>query len=313
MTKLNKIAKVLVLSGMSCWVSIAQATEIEVNHSTGVDQQINISQQASSADNSTQASAQSNNAVESESQASVNSSQTNDEENEEEQSENQSLSGSTATNAQQNVVNDTQLVAVSNSLGKGSNIATSTATRLSQSLNQVSNVVLPSSTESITLTPAFNGTAKSATSLASTIQGGNIELPDTQENAESPTTADDLPSDELSAKNSPVTQSDLDNAIAGTINTTTLITSATEVTQQVSSNVETIVTADAAAQAVQNIEQNVSANVADTISSNAQAAISENVNGAIASSVAEQVNTELAAATTAEVVNTLASDLDIGL
>ena len=39
MTKLNKIAQVLVLSGMSCWVSIAQAADVEISQSTNINQQ----------------------------------------------------------------------------------------------------------------------------------------------------------------------------------------------------------------------------------------------------------------------------------
>jgi hypothetical protein len=102
-------------------------------------------------------------------------------------------------------------------------------------------------------------------------------------------------------------------ALNPTIDKANSFANTSQVSQQISSNVQNIVSLDAAGQTSQVIEQTVNANVADAITSNTQTAITENVNSQINNVVTEQINTELAAATAAEVTNSLVNNLDIGL
>ena len=102
-------------------------------------------------------------------------------------------------------------------------------------------------------------------------------------------------------------------ALNPTIDNANSFANTSQVSQQISSNVQNIVSLDAAGQTTQVIEQTVTANVADAITSNTQTAITENVNSQINNVVTEQINTELAAATAAEVTNSLVNNLDIGL
>ena len=349
MTKLNKIAQVLVLSGMSCWVSIAQAADIEISQSTKVNQQIKVSQQVDSADSSAQMSAQSDTSVESDTQVNADNEAANDTSST--PSEAEEPSSSTASNiATDGALNNNSELVTTLSNATGNNIATTSgaSATLEQTLNQVTSVAFPTLPESDAVeetdeataneapvapeVAAINPNIDSATSVVNTATltnqlsgtAGNIAAVGTVANvSQSLTQATSaeflaLPENETPENPQDVVPNDdistVENvALNPTIDSATSFANTAEVTQQISSNVQNIISLDAAAQTTQVIEQTVNANVANAITSNAQAAMTENVNSQINSVVTEQINTELAAATAAEVTNTLVNDLDIGL
>jgi hypothetical protein len=155
MTKLNKIAQVLVLSGMSCWVSIAQATDIEISQSTKINQQTQASQQVDLADNATQISTQSDTSAQSDSQVKANSEEENTVENAAEsapsESTAQSLSNTANVGTAQAFDNNSQLITgLSNDAGKNINVTSSTAATLTQSLSQVTSTEFPTLAKSNT-------------------------------------------------------------------------------------------------------------------------------------------------------------------
>ena len=155
MTKLNKIAQVLVLSGMSCWVSIAQAADVEISQSTNINQQNHASQQADSADNSTQISTQSDTSAQSDTQVKANSEEENVAENTAEPTPNESTAQSSSNTVNVGTVqafdNNSQLITrLSNDAGGNINVTSVKAASLTQSLSQVTSAEFPALAESNT-------------------------------------------------------------------------------------------------------------------------------------------------------------------
>ena len=155
MTKLNKIAQVLVLSGMSCWVSIAQAADVEISQSTNINQQNHASQQADSADNSTQISTQSDTSAQSDTQVKANSEEENVAENTAEPAPNESTAQSSSNTVNVGTVqafdNNSQLITrLSNDAGGNINVTSVKAASLTQSLSQVTSAEFPALAESNT-------------------------------------------------------------------------------------------------------------------------------------------------------------------
>lgn len=150
MTKLNKIAQVLVLSGMSCWVSIAQAADVEISQSTNINQQNQASQQADSSDNSTQISTQSDTSAQSDTQVKANSEEENVAENTAEPAPNESTAQS-SSNTVQAFDNNSQLITrLSNDAGGNINVTSVKAASLIQTLSQVTSPEFPALAESNT-------------------------------------------------------------------------------------------------------------------------------------------------------------------
>ncbi|ASP47761.1 hypothetical protein [Cognaticolwellia beringensis] len=353
MTKLNKIAQVLVLSGVSCWVSIAQASDIQISQNTSVNQQVKVSQQTSSADSSAQMSAQSDASVENDSLASSqedNSEEGNNVDSAPSETEGVPSSDLINTDTSGMLKNNSEIIAsLASNTGESVNATSEVAVTLAQSLNQVTSIgsgllTLPESetaeaSDGVTQNEdmaaeniALNQNAESATSFVNTSAVSNevsgnfqkITAVDTTSNLSQSlnqaTSADflALPKSNAGEKSEEIASSE-DMAIPEnvTLNPTTdnvaSFANTSQISQQISTNVQNITALDAAAQTSQALEQTVSASVTDAITSNAQMAITENVNGQVDSVVTEQINAELAAATTAEVANNLASDLDLGL
>jgi hypothetical protein len=155
MTKLNKIAQVLVLSGMSCWVSIAQAADVEISQSTNINQQNQASQQADSADNSTQISTQSDTSAQSDTQVKANSEEENVADNTAEPTPNESTAQSSSNTVNVGTVqafdNNSQLITrLSNDAGENINVTSVKAASLTQLLSQVTSAEFPALAESNT-------------------------------------------------------------------------------------------------------------------------------------------------------------------
>ncbi|MBA6294622.1 hypothetical protein [Colwellia sp. MB02u-9] len=151
MTTLNKIAQVLVLSGMSCWVSIAQATDIEISQSTNINQQTQASQQVDSSDNATQISSQSDTSAQSDTQVKANSEEENAAESAPSESTAHSSSNTANVGTAQAFDNNSQLITrLSNDAGKNINVTSATAATLAQSLTQVTSGEFPALAESNT-------------------------------------------------------------------------------------------------------------------------------------------------------------------
>ncbi|MBA6225581.1 hypothetical protein H4J51_10345 [Colwellia sp. MB02u-18] len=159
MTTLNKIAQVLVLSGVSCWVSITQAADFEISQSTNINQQTQASQQVDSSDNATQISTQSDTSAQSDTQVKANSKEENTVENAAENTAESAPSESTAQSSNntanvgtaQAFDNNSQLITrLSNDAGKNINVTSATAATLAQSLTQVTSAEFPALAESNT-------------------------------------------------------------------------------------------------------------------------------------------------------------------
>jgi hypothetical protein len=349
MTKLNKIAQVLVLSGMSCWVSIAQAADIEISQNTQVNQETKVSQQVDSSDNSAQMSTKSDTSVESDTQVKANSEEANASESAPNETEDQPSSNATNSGIANVLDNKSELItSLSNNVGENISVISGSRATLAQSLNQVTSIAFPTLPESETpeepgeiapnealATPelaVLNPNVDSATSFVNTsavatqLSGntGNNTLVNTASNLNQSLTQTTsanllvLPENDTAEEAEEVVPSEAmttpgNVALNPTIDSANSFANTSHVSQQISSNVQNIVSLDAAGQTTQVIEQTVNANVADAITSNAQTAITENVNSQINNVVTEQINTELAAATAAEVTNSLVNNLDIGL
>lgn len=370
MIKLNKIAKVLVLSGMSCWVSITQAADLEISQSTSINQQTQSSQRVDSSDNSAQMSTQSDTSVESDTQVKANSEEEQAAESSPSEPAPQPSSNAANVGTDQAFDNNSQLITnLSNDAGKNINVTSDTAVTLTQSLTQVTRAELPALAESnppenaetgpeeavpsetmpTAESVALNPTLDSATSFVNTSQvTQQLSLQPAEQGMGNVQNLTVLATDSsLSQSLTQVTSAELleqsestvpetgpEEAMPGeampapenvalnpALDSTTSFVNTSQITQQLSlqpaeqamGNVQNITALDAAAQTSQVLEQTVNANVAEAITASAQGAINENVNGQITSAVTEQINTELAAATAAEVVNTLTSDLAIGL
>ena len=349
MTKLNKIAQVLVLSGMSCWVSIAQAADIEISQNTQVNQETKVSQQIGSSDNSAQMSTQSDTSVESGAQVNANSEEASASESTPSETEEQSLRSGMNIGNDGALNNKSELITrLSNNTGENINISSGATATLAQSLKQVTSVAFPTlpasetsegsdenesneafaEPDNVTLNPNIDGATSfvNTSEVANQLSGnaGNITAVDTASNLSQSLTQVTsanflaLPESDSAAGTEELEPSEAmetpeNVALNPVIDSASSFANTAQVSQQISSNVQNIVSLDAAAQTTQTIEQTVNANVADAITSNTQTAITENVNSQINSAVTEQINTELAAATAAEVTNSLVNNLDIGL
>ncbi|MFT6917427.1 MAG: hypothetical protein ACJA2G_000028 [Cognaticolwellia sp.] len=151
MTTLNKIAQVLVLSGMSCWVSIAQAADLEISQSTNINQQTHASQQVDSSDNVTQISTQSDTSAQSDTQVKANSEEENTTESAPSESTAQSSSNTANVGTAQAFDNNSQLITrLSNDAGKNINVTSATTATLAQSISQVTSAEFPPLSESNT-------------------------------------------------------------------------------------------------------------------------------------------------------------------
>ena len=234
MTKLNKIAQVLVLSGMSCWVSIAQATDIEISQSTNINQQIHASQQVDSSDNSTEISTQSDTAAQSDTQVKANSEEENTAESAPSESTATSSSNTANIGTTQAFDNNSQLITrLSNDAGKKINVTSATTATLAQSFSQVTSAEFPT-------------LAKSNTSE-------NFEtVPETGSEAV-------VPNEDMPAPENVVLNPTLDSATSF-VNTSQVTQQlALQPSQQEMSNVENITALDASSSLSQSLSQVTSA------------------------------------------------------
>ena len=149
MIKLNKIAKVLVLSGMSCWVSTTQAADLDISQSTNISQQTQSSQRVDSSDNSAQMSTQLDTSAQSDTQVKANSEEEQTPESSSNEPAAQPSSNTANVDTAQAFANNSQLITnLSNDAGKNSNVTSGTAVILAQSLTQVTRAELPTLAES---------------------------------------------------------------------------------------------------------------------------------------------------------------------
>ncbi|MBA6398321.1 hypothetical protein [Colwellia sp. BRX10-4] len=307
MTSLNKIAKVLVVSGLSCWVSVAQANTIQINQDAQVNQNTQLSQGVDSTDNSAQMSTHSDSSATSNTQVTANNADNNpqasdpSEPAQSEPTEQQVSNGVSGTNAKAFDSNNQMVATLTNNTGSTVNITAGVAATLSQSLNQVSTTELPESDipqESET-TPDED-LAESEEVVRASNLGSQTTFANTSQLSQS-----------LSQGMFKNMSGGLQNANA--LDSATSLIGSSQLSQSLSGDLQNIAAADAAAQTTQVLEQSINANIVNSITSDTQSVITQDVNNQISRVVTEQVNAEIAAATAAEVVSTLASDLAIGL
>ncbi len=337
MTKLNKIAQVLVLSGMSCWVSVAQAADAQISQNTKVNQQIKVSGQVDSTENSAQMSTESKTSAENDSQVKTsNEGATNAE---------PAANESATIASSQTLENNNQLMAnLTSDAGKSVAVALDTAIPATATLalsaleaptastGELSNKPTPqpsSDATNVAASQAFDNNNQLITSLSNSV-GDNANITSSATatlaqsfsqvtNAKAPALpSTDAPTGAEQTMPSADVFSAAENSAANNIaansvleSTTSLVSSA-QITEQLTGNTASLVTLGAAAQTTQALEQAVTANVTHAISSNAHMTMTENVNGQINQVVTEQVNAELAATTAAEVASSITNDLAIG-
>ncbi|TWX73684.1 hypothetical protein [Colwellia sp. C1TZA3] len=231
MTKLNKIAQVLVLSGMSCWVSIVQAADLEISQSTNINQQTKSSQQVDSSDNSAQMSTQSDASAQSDTQVKANSEEDNAAEPLPSEPAAQPSSNVADVGTAQAFDNNSQLITnLSNDAGKNINVTSGTAISLAQSLSQVTSAESPALAES--------NTAENSETVPEEAMPGEA-----------------MPTEEVLASENV--------ALNPTLESATSFTNTSQVTQQFSlqevGNVENITALDTAASLSQSLTQVTSA------------------------------------------------------
>ncbi len=306
MTKLNKIAQVMVIAGVAQFSMSAFAADIGVNQSITVSNETNVSQSSNTEEGQVSAQMSSNTSAQSSTQADAETQSTsmpdmsetgatdNDEENTdgpiEDEPANEEESAS-ATEAEQSSMSNMDVNNVVQ-IGSVQTATSETIDRLSISGNQlVANV-----------SESFEGQLTSATTLASNTALDTAAILSANTNAVSEsgnTMEGELQDNEVDLV------STLDNSILA------------DTTANLSSNVADTLGQDtglsAATDASAVINQTIQATVLDSISSNTQSSISESVNGQVSTLVSEQINNEIAVATATEVVNTISNDLDLGL
>ena len=161
--------------------------------------------------------------------------------------------------------------------------------------------LVANSTQSLSSSVAQSTSVIAANNLSTVSQLQVPTMPDTG----SPEPMDDPDAVEEPMPNDMPDAPELSNAVS--------LDNTTDFANNLSANVEQLVSLDVASQATQVIAQSVSTTIADSISSNAQSTVLQTMNSQIDTLVAEQINTEIASATASEVVSTINSDLDLGI
>jgi|GEM_PF-709176 len=306
MTKLNKIAQVMVIAGVAQFSVGAFAANIGLSQTVTVSNETNVSQSSNTKEGRVSAQMSSNTSAESSTQADAETQSTsmsdmsdpsatdNDDASTDGQIEDEPANeeeSASATEAEQSSMSNMDVNNVVQ-IGPVQTATSETLARLSSSGNQLVADVSES----------FEGQLTSATNLASNTALDTVTILSANTNAASE--SGNATESELQGSEADLV-STLDNSILA------------DTTANLSSNVADTLGQDTALSAATDasaiINQTVQATVLDSISSNTQSSISESVNGQITTLVSEQINNEIAVATATEVVNTISNDLDLGL
>jgi hypothetical protein len=337
MIKLNKIVNLMVIAGVVHCSTAAFAADIQVSQNSQFANQTKVSRQTDTEQASANNQAGSDSSVQSDSDAQANA----DTNAQPQQTGSTADESAETTDTQSGRLNSVRVANSSQSLSRS--VAQSTSVVAANSLStvpQIQSLTMPetgssdpldnsdameelaadeSAETTNTQSGLLNGDlvansianlSRSVAQSTSVIAANNVStvsqlqvptMPDTG----SPEPMDDSDSvGELMANDMP-DASELSNAVS--------LDNTTDFANNLSANVEQLVSLDVASQATQVIAQSVNTTIADSISSNAQSTVLQTMNSQIDTLVAEQINTAIASETASEVVSTINSDLDLGI
>ena len=337
MIKLNKIVNLMVIAGVVHFSTAAFAADIQVSQNSQFANQTKVSQQTDTEQAIANTQAGSDSSVQSDSDAQANADsnaqpqQTGsaaDESAETTDTQSGRLNGDLVANSTQSLsgsVTQSTSVITANGLSTVSKLQAPTMpeTRSSEPMDDsvameelaadesaettntqsglLNGDLVANSTQSLSSSVAQSTSVIAANNLSTVSQLQVPTMPDTG----SPEPMDDPDAVEEPMPNDMPDAPELSNAVS--------LDNTTDFANNLSANVEQLVSLDVASQATQVIAQSVSTTIADSISSNAQSTVLQTMNSQIDTLVAEQINTEIASATASEVVSTINSDLDLGI